>query len=108
MHVHELLEQCCRYGVTLTPAPEGKLRVSPPGKLPDDLREALKQHKAEVLVLLTKPYLTSKGELRIPFTSDRRYHWWAGGQSIAETLQELNAPPDVWRRYVPNYTEEKQ
>jgi hypothetical protein len=35
------------------------------------------------------PYLTSSGDLRIPFDSPERYHWWAGGQSIRLTMQEL-------------------
>ncbi|MEP0766735.1 MAG: hypothetical protein HRF45_09385 [Fimbriimonadia bacterium] len=46
-----------------------------------------------------KPYITENGELRIPFTSDRRYWWWAGGQSVRETLVELGASPEVWRNY---------
>jgi hypothetical protein len=35
------------------------------------------------------PYLTSSGDLVIPFSSPERYHWWAGGQSIRLTKQEL-------------------
>jgi len=38
------------------------------------------------------PHLTAGGTLAIPFTSPERYHWWKGGQSIAETFAEvLNA-----------------
>ncbi len=35
------------------------------------------------------PYLTTSGDLVIPFDSPERYHWWKGGQSIRRTKQEL-------------------
>jgi hypothetical protein len=109
MTAHELISICRNRGITLLPTQEGKLRVSPPPeRLPADLVEELKRHKQEILALLTRPYINEQGELIIPFTADPKYHWWAGGQSIALTLQELDAPPDVWRRYVPGYTETQQ
>lgn len=37
-----------------------------------------------------KPYLDKWGDLVIPYTSDSRYWWWNGGQSISETLKELS------------------
>jgi hypothetical protein len=37
------------------------------------------------------PFLTADGTLSIPFGSPERYHWWKGGQSIAETRKELRA-----------------
>jgi len=46
-----------------------------------------------------KPYLIN-GELRIPMNSDPKYHWWNGGQDLKETLEELNAPPEVMKKYV--------
>ncbi|HUK57469.1 MAG TPA: hypothetical protein VLY20_12520 [Nitrospiria bacterium] len=45
------------------------------------------------------PFLRANNDLVIPFDADLRFHWWAGGQSIAETLRELNALPEVMRRY---------
>ena len=39
--------------------------------------------------MLRLPFLTAGGDLSIPFDSPERYHWWRGGQSIAETLQEV-------------------
>ncbi|SRR5712692_7407516 len=57
-----------------------------PGTLPPDTSETV----------LTRPYLNDRGELIIPFDCDPRYHWWADGQSVAQTLAELNAPPEVW------------
>ena len=35
------------------------------------------------------PFLTAGGDLSIPFDSPERYHWWRGGQSVAETIQEV-------------------
>lgn len=49
--------------------------------------------------LLHRPYINDRGELIIPFESDRRYRWWAGGQSIAAILRELHASREVWERY---------
>jgi hypothetical protein len=37
------------------------------------------------------PFLTAGGTLSIPFDSPERYHWWRGGQSVAETLAEVRA-----------------
>ena len=37
----------------------------------------------------TEPYVTSFGVLVIPFNSDKKYHYWAGGQSICDILKEL-------------------
>lgn len=98
--VQTLLTRCRELGAEFIPQPDGKLKVRAPAPLPEPLRAALKQHKAEVLALLTPPYITDRGELIIPLTSDRRYHWWNGGQSIRETLRELHAPAEVLARYV--------
>ena len=38
-----------------------------------------------------QPFLTADGTLSIPFDSPERYHWWRGGQSVAETLAEVRA-----------------
>jgi hypothetical protein len=40
-------------------------------------------------VRVSLPYLTSSGDLVIPFSSPERYHWWKGGQSVHATKQEL-------------------
>ncbi len=79
MNALELLHQLEQQGFILTPLPEGKLAVKPAACLTDSLREQIRAHKTAVVELLTKPYLTLTGELRIPFTIDRKYHWWAGG-----------------------------
>jgi len=36
-------------------------------------------------------FLTPGGTLSIPFDSDPKYHWWNGGQSVKETLAEVQA-----------------
>jgi Toprim-like len=70
-------------------------------ELPPILEEYRK--KAELIEILTPkpqqhtvPYLTADDEVRIPFSSDPRYHWWNGGQSIYATLAELSAPLATW------------
>ncbi len=54
MNVHEVLTRCRDLGVILAASPDGKLRATPPGKLPEDLREQLRRCKAEVLALLNR------------------------------------------------------
>jgi hypothetical protein len=100
MNALELVATLQRQGFTLEPLPDGKLAVSPADRITEELRLHIRQYKAEVVALLTRPHLNTRGELIIPFTADPRYHWWAGGQSIRETLLELGAPPDVMARYV--------
>jgi hypothetical protein len=51
--VQEVIARCRDLGVTLAPGPGGKLRATPPGRLPEELREELRRYKAEVLALLT-------------------------------------------------------
>src|SRR5262245_15143075 len=53
--VQELFAQLQASGVGLTLSSQGKLLVSPPGRLPAELREALRHHKADVLALLSQP-----------------------------------------------------
>ena len=54
MTVDTLISRCRDLGVTLTPGSQGTLRVSPPGRLPEELREELRQRKAEVLMLFSQ------------------------------------------------------
>lgn len=51
--VETILARCRELGATLTPSPDGKLKVKAPAPLPEDLREELRQHKAAVLATLT-------------------------------------------------------
>ena len=48
-----------------------------------------------------KPFITEAGELIIPFDAHPKYRWWdPDGQSVAMTLKELNASPEVMKRYL--------
>ena len=57
-----------------------------------NIQEQLKDSVSAVRAALVSerlPFLTAGGDLSIPFDSPERYHWWRGGQSVAETLQEV-------------------
>ncbi len=58
MTTPELLADLCNQGFQLRPLPGGKLEVKPASKLPEELREQLRQRKAEVLALLTQTQAT--------------------------------------------------
>jgi len=49
-----LLEEIRAAGLTLDPAPDG-LRVSPKGRLTDELRQKIRAHKTELLAALSPP-----------------------------------------------------
>jgi len=49
-----LLEEIRAAGLKLDPAPDG-LRVSPKGRLTDELRQKIRAHKAELLAALSPP-----------------------------------------------------
>jgi len=36
-----------------------------------------------------EPFVTDFGVLVIPFNSDKKYHYWNGGQGVCDTLKEL-------------------
>jgi len=94
-----LLHELQQRGLRLSPKPGDILHVEPSDLLTSELRQLIRHHKPALLALLTHPHINTRGELIIPSTSDRRYHYWAGGQSIAATLRELGVSEDVWRRY---------
>ncbi|HHT9106702.1 MAG TPA: hypothetical protein ACFYD7_12650 [Candidatus Wujingus californicus] len=66
---------------------------------PEKVTKLLESGKLQPL-----PYLDN-GILRIPFDSDKRYRWWQKGQSITETLRELNASDEIVRRYKSPYSD---
>jgi len=61
---------------------------------------ARKENTARSCPEKTCPCINDRGELVIPYDSDPKYHWWAAGQSLRETLRELGAPPEVVGRYI--------
>ena len=72
-----------------------------------DCRNLLKKHKDEMIQFLQgdpvrsnkKPYITN-GELRIPMRCDRKYRYWQDGQSIFDTLIELNVSDELIEHYI--------
>lgn len=72
-----------------------RLRVdAPEGALTPELRQAIREHKPELLAL-PRPHIGPDGTLIDPCDALPQYFW----QPLAETLKELNAPPEVWARY---------
>ena len=60
------------------------------------------QIEKEPLIEYPKPYIDLKGReptLVIQHNSDPKYHWWAKGQSIYQTLVELKADEKVITAY---------
>lgn len=91
-----VLQQVRSLGVDVRPDGD-KLQLRPPGKLPADLIEAIRQHKTEILTILTKPWpsetlrraLTQKNEeiltirkrLASPYyADDAEYQDWCRDQ----------------------------
>ena len=70
MNAMELMATLQSQGFTLIPLPEGKLAVKPADRITDELRQHIRQRKAEVVALLTRPHISVRGELIIPFNSD--------------------------------------
>ena len=84
MTVDALISRCHALGVTLAPGPAGRLRVSPPGALPEELREELKRCKAEVLTLLEavtwlREKLTDGPRHIAPLIAE-----WCGGEEVRQ------------------------
>ena len=106
--VRELIREIEKVGGSVSLIENGGLRIeAPKGTLTDDMKSALTVHKQDILQTLkniqtaNQPYINERGVLVIPFDSEPKYHWWAGGQTIIETLQELNAAPEVIAMYGP-------
>jgi hypothetical protein len=45
------------------------------------------------------PYIDNTGTIIIPFDADAKYYYWNGGQSLSDTLMELNVPENIWRKH---------
>lgn len=61
------------------------------------LLDTLRERKGEAIAYLKeampKPYMETDWGLVIPFDSNSRYHWWAGGQTIETTEREFKKTP---------------
>ncbi len=93
-----ILDRCDALGITLTLTPEGNLFVHPRTLLTEALREDLRASKA-ALVTAIHPHFDAQGQLVIPHRSPEKFKFWAGGQSVIETLRELNATPEQIARH---------
>jgi len=45
------------------------------------------------------PYIDKSGAIVIPSNSDPKYHYWNGGQSLADTLKEIGVPENIWKNH---------
>lgn len=101
MQAQELFGDLLKRGFNVT-AEDDRLFVTPRKLLTPEDVVVIAAHKPALLDLLRTmpaPFIAESGDLRVPFNSHPRFHWWSGGQSIVEMLAELKAPADVWRRY---------
>ena len=80
-----------REGITYAPYTEGR-GVLPVPSVPEPSNSKDSETPVpSVPNQSPKPYIDNDGNLRIPFDSPERFHWWKGGQSIAETLNEIQS-----------------
>ena len=104
MNAVELLETLRATGSTIEVRGQALVIEAPAGAINEQLKGLLREYKPDLIALLSaerpKPFIDGNGTLHTPLASDPRYHWWNGGQTVEQTLLELDAPPDVMRRYV--------
>jgi hypothetical protein len=93
MRMTELLSQCAKLGVTLTPGDEGTLRVSPPGILSTELRGQLKAHKAALLPLLTAPPADLLSDDPCVTCGSRERWQWLDGRLLCRVCVVLDLMP---------------
>jgi hypothetical protein len=93
MKASTLLEELRAAGLTLDPAPDG-LRVSPKGRLTDELRRKIRAHKAELLAALSPPP-DDRADLEADVAS----------QAVAAEVLALAAHPDRTEFALRNHAE---
>ena len=80
------------------------LYVTPTSKLSAEDVARIRETKAAILAVLNAPKPMPSlrdGSLRIGFDCDPLFQWWKPeGQSLAQTLADLDAPADVVRRHL--------
>ncbi len=74
-----------------------KVRAFPKPLLTDEVKAIISENRASLVAELAeieselpKPHINACGDLVIPFNSPRQYHWWAGGQSVNETISQIS------------------
>lgn len=53
------------------------------------------------------PYINKHDDVVIPFEADPKYFYWAGGQALESTLNELKVSDALWRKYSSKDTRNK-
>ena len=84
-------------------ADQGKNVVTPVTPEITSLDREIKEQDSEEFVEPEPsplPYLKDGCELVTPLSAPDRYRWWQSGQSIFETLLELDAPNSVVEDYI--------
>lgn len=80
------------------------LYVTPTSRLTAEDVARIKETKAAILAVLNAPKPMPSlrdGSLHIGFDCDPLFQWWKPeGQSLAQTLADLDAPADMVRRYL--------
>ena len=104
----ELIRKIEKAGGSVRLKDGDRLRIEAPrGSLTSEIKDALTLSKKEIIKELkdtqeaNRPYIDKQGVLVVPFDSEPRYHWWAGGQSVLETLRELKASLEIIAIYGP-------
>jgi predicted glycosyl hydrolase (DUF1957 family) len=102
--VENALQTIDKYGGKLDTA-TGELNISAKILERAEIKEAVhvlkKAGPDKVKAVQKMPHIDEHGILVIPFNCNPKYHWWAGGQPIIETLRELKAPNEVIVKYGP-------
>jgi hypothetical protein len=93
MTVQEILSHCAVLGVTLAPSGGGKLRVSPPGVLPEELRARLQRHKIALLRLPTAAPADCLSEEPCTICSSHERWIWLDGRLLCRVCVILDQAP---------------
>lgn len=109
MNAVELVHTLQRQGFTLIPLPEGRLAVKPADRITDDLRQHIRQCKAEMLTLLAQreaaswlcPHCGRPATIEDVFPSldgERMLTMWSCEpcQVVAVTPDAIKEPPSGW------------
>ncbi len=130
MNAATVVERAESVGVTLAASGTGSIKVIGDRDKVDQLLPIIRDNKNELIRFLQrrpiaiqkdtasddadypKPCIVNN-ELRIPRNCAPKFRWWQNGQSIFNTLLELDAPdelieqhigfittPDAWRRWM--------
>jgi hypothetical protein len=99
MTVVDVLMQCRTLGVMLAPGKGDKLRVSPPGVLPEELRDQLRKHKVALRQLMTAPAADVISEEPCPLCGSRERWEWLDGRLLCRVCFVLDLAPLTLRRH---------